>query len=97
MYQRALTLIAALLATHFAWSAIGDEELSAPGAVLAKIATIASARLVGLRSAPRRYVREADARGTPEHSMPSPRVGLVASFVSPRRSGDVTMDAYRSP
>jgi hypothetical protein len=55
VYQRALALIAALLAAHCAWSAMGAEDISAPNAVLAKIAAIAPARLVGLRLALQGY------------------------------------------
>ena len=46
MYQRALALIAALLAAHCAWSVMSAEDISAPNVVLAKIAAIAPARLV---------------------------------------------------
>ena len=87
MYQRALALIAALLAAHCAWSVMSAEDISAPNVVLAKIAAIAPARLVGLRLALQRYALEATARETPEYSMKSPRAGLVASDVSPRRGG----------
>ena len=97
MYQRALALIAALLAAHCAWSAMSAEDISAPKAVLAKIAAIAPARLVGLRLASQRYALEATARETPEHSMKSPRVAPVASDVSSRRGGGLTVDVSWSP
>jgi hypothetical protein len=97
VYQRALALIAALLAAHCAWSAMSAEDISAPNAVLAKIAAITPARLVGLRLALQRYALETTARETPEHSMKSPRVGLVASDVSSRRGGGLTVDVSWSP
>ena len=74
MYQRALALVAALLAAHCAWSAMSAEDISAPNVVLAKIAAIAPARLVGLRLALQRYAVETTARETPEHLIKSPRV-----------------------
>lgn len=68
MYQRALALIAALLAAHCACSAMSAEDIFAPNVVLAKIAAIAPARLVGLRPALQRYAVETTARETPEHN-----------------------------
>lgn len=97
MYQRALALIAALLAAHCAWRAMSGEDVSAPNAVLAKIAALAPARLVGLRLALQSYALEATARETPEHSIKSPRAGFDASDVSSRRGGGLTMDASWSP
>jgi hypothetical protein len=97
VYLRALALIAALLAAHCAWSAVSAEDISAPNAVLAKIAAIAPARLVGLRLALQSYALEATARETPEHSMKSQGAGFVASDVSSRRGGGLTMDASWSP
>jgi hypothetical protein len=97
VYQRALALIAALLAAHCVWSAMRAEDISAPNAVLAKIAAIAPARLVGLRLALQEYALEATARETPEHSMLSPRASLVASDVSPQRGGGLATDAFWSP
>jgi hypothetical protein len=76
---------------------MGAEDISAPNAVLAKIAAIAPARLVGLRLALQGYALEAAARETPENSVKSPRAGLVASDVSARRGGGFTMDPSWSP
>jgi hypothetical protein len=97
VYQRALTLIAAFLAAHFAWSAMSAEDISAPNAVLAKIAAITPARLVGLRLVLQRYAHEATARQTPEHSMQSRRVDLVDSDVLWRRRGQLALEASWSP
>jgi hypothetical protein len=97
VYQRALALIAALLAAHCVWSAMSAEDISAPNAVLAKIAAITPARLVGLRLALQRYAFEMTARETPEHSMKSPRAGFVASDVSLRRGGGLTADVSWFP
>ncbi len=97
MYQRALALIAALLAAHCVWSTMSAEDISAPKAVLAKIAALAPARLVGLRLALQRYAFETTARETPEHSMKAQRAGLVASDVSSRRGGGLDEDVFWSP
>jgi hypothetical protein len=92
VYQRALALIAALLAAHCAWCAMSVEEISAPNAALAKIAAVAPARLVGLRLALQRYALETTARETPKNSMNPPRVGLVA-----RRGGGLAVEVSWSP
>ena len=73
------------------------EDISAPNVVLAKIAAIAPARLVGLRLALQRYAVETTARETPEHLIKSPRVSLVASDASSGRGGELTVDAFWSP
>ena len=73
------------------------EDISAPNVVLAKIAAIAPARLVGLRLALQRYALETTARETPEHLIKSPRVSLVASDASSRRGGELTVDVSWSP
>lgn len=97
MYQGALALIAALLAAHSAWSAMNAEDISAPNTILAKIAAMSPARLVGLRLALQSYALEATAREALEHSMKSPPAGFGASDVSSRRAGGLTMDASCSP
>ncbi len=97
VYQRALALIAALLAAHCAWSAMSVEDISAPNAVLAKIAAIAPARLVGLRLALQGYALEATARETPEHSMLSPRVAPAAADAPSGRGGGLAVDVSWSP
>lgn len=97
MYQRALALIAALLAAHCAWSTMSAEDICASNAVLAKIAAITPARLVGLRLAPQSYAVEATARETLEHSMKSQGAVFIASDVSSRSGGELTLNDPWSP
>ena len=73
------------------------EDIFAPKAALAKIAAIAPARLVGLRLALQRYALEATARETAERSIKSPLVTPVASDVTSRRAGGLTVDVSWSP
>jgi hypothetical protein len=97
VYQRALALIAALLAAHCAWSVMSADDTSVSDAVLAKIATIAPARIIGLRPALPSRALEAAAAGTLEDLAPSPRRALVASQTPAHRPGDLTINASWAP
>jgi len=104
MYQRALALIAALLAGHCVWSSMGADDTSASNAVLAKIADIAPARITGLRQAVRRLAQYAAVNATsehpaaPGHSATPPRSAPISSqSTERRRSAGLTMDASWAP